>query len=278
MLTPEQSERYARHVALAEVGAKGQERLLAGSVLVVGAGGLGSPVALYLAAAGVGTIGLVDGDTVDEANLQRQVIHSTADVGRPKVESAREKMIALNPGVVVKTQQFRLTMENAESLVAGYDVVVECTDSFGSKHLVNDACVKARVPFVTAGVVRFAGQVLTVIPGKSACFRCLVPEPPAPEDAPTCKEVGVLGVVPGMIGTIQAAEALKLLLGVGDLLTGRLLTVDALTMTFREIKLDRNPKCLVCGSRAPAGAPREGRGVARDRQPRLMQQSEDPLR
>lgn len=247
-LTDTQIERYSRHLILPEVGGKGQEKLLAGRVLVVGAGGLGSPVALYLAAAGVGTIGLMDGDCVDLTNLQRQVLHFTPDVGRPKVESGREKLALLNPDVRVRTYPERLNASNAAGILAEYDFVIDGTDSFASKFLVADACHFAGKPYSHAGILRFDGQAMTVRPGVTACYRCVFREPPPPGAVPTCSQAGVIGVLPGVIGTLQAAEAVKFLLGVGDLLTNRVLVYNALKGTFRTVNVKRNPDCPLCGA------------------------------
>lgn len=240
-------ERYSRQILLKQVGGKGQQKLLASKVLVVGAGGLGSPVALYLAAAGVGTIGLIDGDNVDVTNLQRQIAHFTDDVGTPKVESAAEKMRAINPRVQVNTYNERAFAHNVLDIVNGYDFVVDGTDNFPAKFLINDACIFAGIPFSHAGILRFDGQLFTIIPGQSACYRCLFGGPPPAGVVPTCSQAGVLGGVAGVIGSLQATEALKCLLGVGELLTDRMLVFDALEMRFREVKFRRNPKCPICG-------------------------------
>ncbi len=246
-LSEDQIERYSRHILLPEVGGKGQKRLLSSRILIIGAGGLGSPAALYLAAAGVGTIGIVDMDVVDLSNLQRQIIHTTEDLDRPKVESAREKIAGLNPDVTVTTYPFALTAANAREIVAGYDVILDGTDNFPAKFLINDLAVMTRKPLVHGGILRFVGQVLTVLPGESACYRCLFREPPPAGAVPTCSEAGVLGVIAGVIGTIQATEAIKILLEKGHLLTNRLMTYDALTTTFRPVSVRRSPKCPVCG-------------------------------
>ena len=246
-LTEEQIERYSRHILLPEVGGRGQKTLLSSRVLIIGAGGLGSPAALYLAAAGVGKIGLVDMDVVDLSNLQRQIIHTTDDLDHPKVDSAREKIEALNPDVSVETYNDALNASNARSIVSGYDVILDGTDNFPAKFLINDLAVLAKRPLVHGGILRFVGQVLTILPGTSACYRCLFREPPPAGSVPTCSEAGVLGVIAGVIGTIQATEVLKILLGKGDLLTNRLMTYDALTTTFRPVSVRRNPKCPVCG-------------------------------
>jgi molybdopterin-synthase adenylyltransferase len=248
MLTEEQKERYSRHIVLDGVGAEGQERLFAGRVMIIGAGGLGSPVALYLAAAGVGTIGIADGDCVELSNLQRQIAHQTADLGQPKVFSARAKMTAINPEVRVVPHETWVTAANIPDLIAGYDFVIDATDNFAAKFLINDACVLAGIPFSHGGVLRFEGQTLTVRPGMSACYRCIFPEPPVGDLARACSRAGVIGILPGVIGTIQATEALKFFLGVGEPLTGRLLTYNALTMKFRDVPFRKNPRCPVCGT------------------------------
>lgn len=245
--TPEQIERYSRQLILKEVGGKGQEKLRQARVLIVGAGGLGSPAAMFLAAAGVGTIGLVDGDLVELSNLQRQILHTTARVGQPKAQSGREAIKALNPEVEVQVHQLRLNKENALSLVSAYDLVIDGVDNFPSRYLVNDACFFAHKPLVEAGVLRWEGMAMTILPGQTPCYRCLFPTPPPRGAVPSCQEAGVIGVVPGIMGLIQAAEAIKLILGVGASLTGRLLLFDALAMAFREVKVQRNPHCPLCG-------------------------------
>ena len=247
MLTEEQIERYQRHIALKEVGGKGQQRLLDGRVLIIGAGGLGAPAALYLAAAGVGTIGLVDADVVDLTNLQRQVIHFTSDIGKAKVVSAREKMAAINPGIKVNDYQEWVHEGNIMGIIRGYDFVIDGTDNFAAKFLINDACVLAGIPYSHAGILRFDGQTITVKPGESACYRCIFPSPPPKDAIPTCSQAGVIGVLPGVIGLIQATEAIKFLLGKGELLTGRLLIYNALQMSFDVIQIKKNPKCPICG-------------------------------
>jgi len=247
MFTEEQIERYSRHIILKEVGGRGQLRLLQGKVLIIGAGGLGSPVALYLAAAGVGTIGIADADVVAISNLQRQVIHATPDLGKPKVESAREKMEAINPDVTVVTHQTWISAENIMEIIHDYDFVIDGTDNFAAKFLINDACVMAGKPYSHGGVLHFIGQTMTVIPGESPCYRCIFPEPPPPDAIPTCAQAGVLGVLPGVIGTIQATEAIKYLLGVGKLLTGRLLVYDAEGLDFYTSPIARQKKCPLCG-------------------------------
>lgn len=247
MLTEEQIERYSRHIILKEVGGKGQQKLFDGKVLIIGAGGLGAPIALYLAAAGVGTIGIADADQVDLSNLQRQVIHFTADVGKPKVESAREKMQAINPEVRVNSYQEWISAANINRIIADYDFIIDGTDNFAAKFLINDACVLARKPYSHGGILAFDGQTITVVPGESACYRCIFPEPPPRDAIPTCSQAGVIGVLPGVLGTIQATEAIKFLLGKGELLTNRLLTYNALRMKFREVPLKRKSSCPVCG-------------------------------
>ncbi len=257
MFTEEQIERYSRHIILKEVGGKGQKKLLEGRVLIIGAGGLGSPVALYLAAAGVGTIGIADADLVELSNLQRQISHHTRDLGRPKVNSARDKMEAMNPDVRVNTHHERITAANISDIIAGYDFVIDATDNFASKFLINDACVLAGKPYSHAGIHHFVGQALTFLPGHSACYRCIFPEPPPRDTIPTCSQAGVFGVVPGVIGTIQATEALKYLLGRGELLAGRLLVYDALAMHFRTVPIRRNPHCPVCGEKPSITEPKD---------------------
>ena len=246
----EQLERYARHIVLPGVGGKGQRRLLDSRVLVVGAGGLGSPILLYLAAAGVGTIDIVDFDAVDLSNLQRQVVHRNADVGEPKVDSARRAIAALNPDVQVNTHRLRLGAENARELVRHVDVVLEGSDNFVTRYLVNDACYFERKPLVSGAMFRFEGQatVFRNDGGKdSPCYRCLFPEPPPPGSIPSCQEAGIFGAIPGVIGSLQATEAIKLLLGIGEPLSGRLITWDVLSGKFREIALRRDPECALNG-------------------------------
>ncbi|MHB8910555.1 MAG: HesA/MoeB/ThiF family protein [Syntrophales bacterium] len=247
MLTDGQIERYQRHIALKEVGGKGQQKLLKGRVLIIGVGGLGAPAALYLAAAGVGTIGLADADIVDLTNLQRQVIHFTPDIGKEKVVSAKEKMAAINPEITVNTHQERVSAANIMGIIRDYDFVIDGTDNFAAKFLINDACVLAGIPYSHAGVLRFDGQTITVRPGQSACYRCIFPAPPPKDAIPACSQAGVLGVLPGVLGLIQATEAIKFLLGKGDLLTGRLLIYNALQMRFTEVHVDRDPRCPICG-------------------------------
>lgn len=246
-LTDQQIERYSRHIILPEVGGKGQAKLLASRILIVGAGGLGSPAALYLAAAGVGTLGLADGDVVDLTNLQRQVAHATADVGRRKVESAAAKCRAINPEITVRLHPEHLEADNALAMLKDYDFVIDGTDSFAAKFLVADACHFAGKPYSHAGILRFEGQAMTVLPGKSGCYRCLFREPPPAGAVPSCSQAGVLGVLAGIVGTIQAAEAVKYVLGIGELLTNRLLVFDALKMRFREVAFRQSPTCPLCG-------------------------------
>lgn len=247
IFTESQLRRYGRHLSLKEVGFKGQMKLAASKVLCVGAGGLGSPALYYLAAAGVGTIGIAEGDVVDESNLQRQIVHFTEDVGRPKLDSAKEKLLKINPDLKVIEHPGWLTAANAVEIVSGYDFVLDGTDNFPAKFLINDACVIAGKAFSHAGILRFEGQTMTVVPGKSRCYRCLFKEPPPADAVPSCAEAGVLGAIAGVMGTLQATETLKFLLGKGDLLTDRLLMFDALAMRFREIRGARDPECAVCG-------------------------------
>jgi sulfur-carrier protein adenylyltransferase/sulfurtransferase len=240
-------QRYSRHLILSEVGLDGQKKLKAGKVLCIGAGGLGSPAALYLAAAGVGTIGIVDFDTVDESNLQRQILHGTPDVGRPKLQSAKDRLTAINPEVRINTYETRLTSANALELFRGYDVVLDGTDNFATRYLVNDACVLLGIPNAYGSIFRFEGQASVFATKDGPCYRCLYPEPPPPGLVPSCAEGGVLGVLPGVIGTIQATESIKLILGAPGTLVGRLLLYDAWSMKFRELKLRRDKDCPVCG-------------------------------
>jgi molybdopterin/thiamine biosynthesis adenylyltransferase len=246
VMRAEQKERYRRHLAIPEVGEAGQAKLLGAKVLLVGAGGLGSPAALYLAAAGVGTLGLVDSDVVDLSNLQRQVLHSTRTLGMPKTESAAAALRDLNPDVKVVPFQERLTRENALRILTGWDVIVDGGDNFPTRYLVNDASLLLRVPVVHGSVYRFEGQVTVFWPGHGPCYRCLYPAPPPPELAPSCAEAGVLGILPGVIGLLQATEAVKLILGIGTPLAGRLLAFDALAGAFQELRLRRDPACPVC--------------------------------
>ena len=246
-MTDEQIERYSRHIILKEVGAKGQKKLLNGSVLIIGAGGLGAPAALYLAAAGVGHIGIVDADEVDLSNLQRQVIHATADIGKAKVKSAKESMEAINPDVKVSTYRMFVDSTNVRELIREYDFIIDGTDNFPAKFLINDACVLEKKPFSHAGIIRFQGQLMTYVPGEGPCYRCVFKNPPPKDAVPTCKQAGVIGAMAGTIGTLQAMEAIKYLIGKGDLLTGKLLTYDALKMEFRKINLKKDCNCAVCG-------------------------------
>lgn len=248
-LSQDQIVRYSRQLILKEVGGKGQRKLMSSKVLIVGAGGLGSPAALYLAAAGVGRIGIVDSDKVDLSNLQRQIIHSTRTIGRPKAESAKDAIQALNPEVDVVTFEERLEPENALDLLKGWDFVIDGSDNFRTKFLINDACVIKGLPFSHAGVLRFIGMTTTVIPRQGPCYRCLIREAPPPGAVPTCQEAGVLGTVPGVMGAIQATEAIKFIIGAGNLLVGRVLYFDALSMRFDQFELRRNPKCPSCGDR-----------------------------
>ena len=243
-LSDQQRQRYARHLALPEIGEAGQEKLLRSKVLVIGAGGLGSPAAFYLAAAGVGTIGLMDGDTVDLSNLQRQILHTTASVSQRKTESARQRIAALDPAITVETYPFRLSADNAPEILSDYDFIIDATDSFSSKHLICRACHAAMKPWSHAGISDFHGQTMTIIPGQTACLHCLFDENEMTgEETPR----GPLGALPGVIGSIQAIEAIKYLLGIGNLLTDALLTFDALAMSFRKVTVRRNPRCGVCG-------------------------------
>ena len=245
-LTEEQIERYSRHILLTEVGGKGQRKLLEGSVLVIGAGGLGSPAAMYLAAAGVGKLGVVDFDAVDLTNLNRQILHHTSDVGKPKVVSAAETIGDINPDVQAVQHSTRLTSENIMDVISNYDVVVDGSDNFPTRYLVNDACVLSGKPNIHGSILRFDGMASVFLAGKG-CYRCLFPTPPPPGAVPSCQEAGVFGVLPGVIGLIQATEAIKLILGIGRPLAGRLLIFDALDMTFDEVEFQRNPNCPVCG-------------------------------
>lgn len=261
-LTEQQIERYSRHILLPEIGGKGQERLLAGKALLVGAGGLGCPAGLYLAAAGVGTLGIVDADAVDLSNLQRQVAHTTPDIGRAKVESAADKFKAINPDVTVRTYRERLTAANALGILREYDFVIDGTDNFPSKFLVADACHFVGKPYSHAGIVRFEGQTMTVRPGETACYRCVFEAPPPPRAVSSCSQAGVLGAVAGVLGAIQAAEAVKFLLGIGDLLVNRLLVYDALAMKFRQVSLRRNRRCPLCGEHPSIADLRDEEGAA----------------
>ena len=250
VLTAEQKQRYSRHLLIPEIGAAGQARLLGSKALLIGAGGLGSPASLYLAAAGVGTIGIVDFDIVDVSNLQRQIVHTTDRVGERKVESAKKSINALNPEVKVVAHEEMLVAENVERIIAGYDVILDGTDTFETRYILNDAAVAAGIPVVHASVFRFEGQLTTFVPFEGPCYRCLYPTPPPPELAPGCSVAGVLGVVPGILGMLQANEALKVLAGIGNTLAGRLLLFDALETEFTELKLRRDPNCPVCSDAA----------------------------
>jgi adenylyltransferase/sulfurtransferase len=276
-------DRYRRHLILPGVGTEGQQKLKASRVLIVGAGGLGSPVALYLAAAGVGTIGLIDNDVVDVTNLQRQLLHGTGDVGRHKLDSARDRLHEVNPHVEVITYASWLTPANALDILRGYDIVVDGTDNFATRYLVNDACVLLGIPNVHGSVFRFDGQASVFATADGPCYRCLYPEPPPPETVPNCAEGGVLGVLPGLVGTIQATETIKLLLGVGESLAGRLLLIDAQSMAFRTMRLARDPSCPACGTRritqlvdydAFCGTP----GLHADAEARVSEVTPDTLR
>lgn len=245
--TTEQLERYSRHILLEDVGVEGQIQLCNAKILIVGAGGLGAPAALYLGAAGIGTIGIVDSDHVEISNLQRQICHFTKDINTLKVESAKEKMEAINPDIQVKTYKDFLVAANIRDIIRGYDFIIDGTDNFPTKFLVNDACVMENIPFSHGGILRFDGQTMTVVPGKSACYRCIFRTPPPPDAVPTCSQAGVLGAIAGMLGTIQAAEALKFVTQTGELLTDTLLSFDAKTMNFRQVPLTKQKDCPVCG-------------------------------
>ena len=245
-LTPYQVSRYSRHIIMPQVGSAGQRKLLDASVLVVGAGGLGSPICIYLALAGVGTVGIVDFDTVDVTNLQRQILHYNDDVGRPKVESARETLLAYNPDLDVALHEEPITSANAMGIMKGYDIIINGADNFPARYLVNDAAYLSGKPLVDGSILMFDGQATVFLPGQG-CYRCLFPAPPPPGEVPSCAEAGVLGMLPGMVGTIQATETAKLILGVGRSLASRLLLIDALDMEFRTVKIRRNPDCPLCG-------------------------------
>ncbi len=247
-LTPQEMERYTRHLVIEEIGTAGQERLKQASALILGTGGLGSPIAYYLAAAGFGRLGIVDDDQVSLSNLNRQILHTTADIGRPKVVSAKEKLEKLNPELIVDAYQERVCHENVLELVKKYDMVVDGTDNFASRYIINDACVKEEKPYIFGAINKFIGQVTTVMPGQGPCFRCLFPEGNDPDQATRDKPIGVFGFVPGVIGTLEACEAVKLALGVGENLIGRLLVFDALTVEFREIIIEDDPECPICGN------------------------------
>lgn len=252
----EQLQRYSRHILLEQVGPDGQEKLLNSRALIIGAGGLGSPVALYLAAAGVGTIGIADGDIVDRTNLQRQIIHSTPDIDAAKVDSAKNSITALNPDVHVNTYNTLLEANNIVDIIEEYDFVIDGTDNFPAKFLINDACVLSGKAFSHGGILRFDGQTITHTPGH-ACYRCIFKEPPPLNMVPSCSQAGVLGAIAGMLGTIQAAEALKYLIGIGDLLTDRLLIFDALKMRFRNVSVKKDPACPVCGDNPTITQPKD---------------------
>ncbi len=239
--------RYSRHIILPEVGGKGQAKIANAKVFMIGAGGLGSPVGYYLAAAGVGTIAIVDNDTVEMSNLQRQIAHSVTTIGMPKVESAKRTFQALNPDVNIVDLKQRLSKDDILGLIRDYDIVIDGSDNFPTRYLVNDACVMAKKPLVSGAILRFEGQVTTIVPGEGPCYRCLFEEPPPPGLVPSCQEAGVLGVLPGVIGGLQATEVLKLILGKGELLKGELLIYNALKTTFRKVKIPKNPSCPVCG-------------------------------
>ena len=245
--TDEQLERYSRHIILKEVGAKGQKKLLNAKVLIIGAGGLGAPAAMYLAAAGVGTIGIADADEVDLSNLQRQIIHTTQDVGKAKVLSAKETMEAINPDVKVNTYRTFIDSENIMDIINDFVFVIDGTDNIPAMFLINDFCVMAKMPFSHAGIIRFKGQLMTYVPGQGPCYRCVFKNPPPKDAVPTCKQAGVIGAMGGVIGSLQAMEAIMYIIGQGDLLTGRLLTYDALKMEFHTIKLPKDHHCAICG-------------------------------
>ena len=245
-LTPYQVKRYSRHIIMPQVGSAGQRSLIEAKVLIVGAGGLGSPIALYLALAGVGTIGIVDFDDVDISNLQRQILHTDSDIGRPKVQSAKDTLQAANKDVNVILHEFPLMSDNAMEVMSQYDVIINGADNFATRYLVNDASYLAGKPLVDGSILLFDGQATVFIPGKG-CYRCLFPEPPPPGEVPSCAEAGVLGVLPGMVGTIQATAAVKLIMGIGQSLSGKLLLIDALDMDFRAVKIRRDPNCPLCG-------------------------------
>ncbi len=245
-LTPYQVQRYSRHIIMPQVGSAGQRKLLEAKVLMVGAGGLGSPISIYLTLAGVGTIGIVDFDTVDVTNLQRQILHQNDDIGRPKVQSARETLLSYNPDVNVVIHEEPLLSDNAMEIISGYDVIVNGADNFPARYLVNDAAYLCGKPLVDGSILLFDGQSTVYIPGQG-CYRCLFPTPPPPGEVPSCAEAGVLGVLPGLVGTIQATETVKLIMGLGESLSGRLLIIDAMDMSFRTLKMRRNPDCPLCG-------------------------------
>jgi molybdopterin/thiamine biosynthesis adenylyltransferase len=245
-LTPDQVKRYSRHIIMNDVGSKGQRALMQAKALIIGAGGLGSPSAIYLSLAGVGTVGIVDFDVVELSNLQRQVLHHTSDVGRPKVQSALDNIKSYNPDVNVVLHETRLESDNAMDIISQYDLVINGADNFATRYLVNDACYLLNKPLVDGSILIFDGQATVFLPGEG-CYRCLFPSPPPPGMVPNCAEAGVLGALTGLVGSIQATEALKYFLGIGDSLSSRLLLIDALSMSFREVRLKRNPKCPLCG-------------------------------
>lgn len=247
--TDEQLMRYSRHIILPEVGGKGQSKIADAKVFIIGAGGLGCPVGYYLTAAGVGTIALIDNDTVEMSNLQRQIAHSVQTIGMPKVESAKRTFEALNPDVNVVAIQKRISKDDIIDLISDYDIVVDGSDNFPTRYLVNDACFMARKPLVSGAILRFEGQVTTILPGDGPCYRCLFEEPPPPGLVPSCQEAGVLGVLPGVIGGLQATEVLKLILGKGEVLKGELLIYNALKTTFRKVRVPKNPSCPLCGAK-----------------------------
>ena len=246
-LTPYQVRRYSRHIIMPQVGSAGQRALLDSRVLIIGAGGLGSPVAIYLALAGIGTLGIVDYDVVDVTNLQRQILHHDADIGRSKVQSARETLLAYNPDLEVVTFEEPITSENAMEMMSQFDVVVSGADNFAARYLINDAAFLCGKPLVDGSILMFDGRATTYVPGKG-CYRCVFPDPPPPGEVPNCSEAGVLGMLPGMVGSIQAAETVKVILGTGEPLVGRLLLIDALDMDFREVKVRQDPDCPLCGA------------------------------
>lgn len=247
-LTDEQLARYSRHITLKEIGVRGQKKLLAAKVLIIGAGGLGAPAAMYLAAAGIGTIGIADSDKVELSNLQRQIIHGTNDVGKAKVQSAKETMNALNPDVKVITYETRITSENIADIIKNYDFIIDGTDNFPARFLINDACVLGRKPFCHAGILRFEGQLMTYVPDKGPCYRCIFEAPPPKDAVPSCREAGVIGAMAGIIGSMQALEAVKYITGQGELLTGSMLVFDGLKMEWRKVKLPKRvAACPVCG-------------------------------
>ncbi len=247
-LTDQQLERYSGHITLKEIGVKGQKKLLAAKVLIIGAGGLGAPAAMYLAAAGVGTIGIADCDSVELSNLQRQIIHTTDDVGKSKVQSAAETIKALNPDVTVRTYRKYVSSKNIAEMIADYDFIIDCADNFPTKFLINDACVLGRKPFCHAGILRFEGQLMTCVPDKGPCYRCIFEAPPPRDAVPSCREAGVIGAMAGIIGSMQALEAVKYITGQGELLTGSMLIFDGLKMGWRRVKLPKRvPSCPICG-------------------------------